>query len=289
MKGVRRILVAVLICALALPLVVLLSWMGTSRDNDHEAIKNLIPVLPKDVRRTLPTFERDCSQDSDCDPPLGCFIQRETRLHMCLDSKCETDAQCQPDEACVPLKTDSGRAVVRLCSLVGARQEGERCATLPHVPEEGCARGLLCQRYCGRPCRLGDATSCPAGFSCSEGRQGPPSCLPTCEGLTCPEGMTCTSHGWGASHCARRIGPGCQERACPERHTCRLVEPPSRPWEFRTECFRQCDYRTPCPDGFFCHQFDCMKSCDPQAPGTCGPGLVCGRYHPAQPWFCIPG
>ncbi len=288
----RRIAMAFLVLAVSLPLVIIVTWMRMeSRSNGpEEQDKNIIPVLPQEVRRTLPTFARDCKRDTDCDPPLGCFIKGSTGLHRCFDSDCETDAQCEANESCVPLKLDSGKAMVRLCSLVGERKEGELCEILPLVPEDACTRGLLCQGRCGRPCQLGDAGSCPEGSFCVEGREGPPSCLPTCEGRACPDGLTCMPRGQKkASLCARMAGPDCRVDACEAQHRCRILEPPGRPWDLRTECRRMCDYRTPCPEGFFCRHFGCMKSCAPQEPNTCGPGLVCGHHHPNEPWYCIPG
>ncbi len=285
----RRILVTLGICVLVLPLMWILSRVGPSAIKPEERLQNLIPVLPKEVRRALPTFDRDCDRDADCDPPLGCFVRGESRLSMCMDSKCETDMQCPEDMACVPLKTIAGAAMVRLCSLVGERKEGEQCTVLPLLPQEACARGLLCQGRCGRPCRLGDAESCPEGFRCSEGREGPPSCLPTCDDRTCPEGLTCMPRGRGTSTCSRVTGPDCRSESCPEGHWCLILEPPDRPWDLRTECKRMCGGDVLCPEGFFCHQLSCMKSCDPQRPDTCGPGLVCGHYHPEDPLYCIPG
>ena len=287
----RRIVVALLALLLTLPLVLISWWVGMgSRVGGAEDPLNVIPVLPLDVRRTLPTFARDCEQDADCDPPMGCFVKSSTGVHRCFDSDCNTDSQCEANESCVPLKIDSGKAIVRLCSMVGVRKEGESCEVLPLFPEDACERGLLCQGRCGRPCELNDAGSCPQGFFCSEGRQGPPSCLPTCEGLECSEGLTCLPRDPGkASLCTRLEGPDCREDACPERHWCRIVEPPGRPWELRTECRLTCDDRTPCPEGFFCHHFGCLPLCDPHGPDTCGPGKKCGHHHPRHPWYCIAG
>lgn len=250
----------------------------------------LIPVLPLDARRDLPTYERVCTADADCDPPLGCLqIQSEFRSE-CTDSRCMEDKDCPDEFACLSLKTQAGQRMVRRCSLVGERKEGERCAVLARSHRLGCARGLLCQAgWCGRPCQLEDPTSCPTGFFCSEGSDGPPSCLPTCEGRSCPEGQQCLPHAGGSSLCMRVIGPDCRKEPCPEDHLCRVMAPPQRPWEVRTECMQLCDRESPCPQGTICVRYECRRTCDPHAPSTCGPGLICGQRIPSDPWYCLPG
>jgi hypothetical protein len=286
----RRVLLVTLVCTLLLlPLVGLLSvtlLRTTPRDRWSE---KLIPMLAPDVRQALRTYRRDCHTDADCEPPLGCLVKNSSPLHMCLDSTCETDRQCDEGFSCLPFKTVEGKAIVRTCALVGERKEGERCTVLPAVQHDGCEPGLLCQGRCGRPCRLDEPSTCPDGFFCSEGREGPPSCLPTCKGRPCPEGLKCLKRGSGASVCARVLGEDCRKNPCPEKHACRVLEPPQRPWELRTECRRFCDEDFSCPEGSFCLEYECRKSCDPQAAGSCGPGLTCGRHHPLDPWFCIAG
>ena len=286
----RRVLLIASACVLLLSPLAWLFFKAKSRP--HEPVPKgaeLIPMLAPDVRQSLLTYQRRCKTDAECEAPLGCFIKSGSKLHMCLDSTCETDRQCDEGFSCVPLKTDSGRALVRICSLVGERREGERCRVLPTIREDACARGLLCQGRCGRPCRLDEPSSCPAGFFCSEGRRGPPSCLPTCEGLSCPEGLECLQRENRVSVCARMLGPDCQKSPCPEREICRVIEPPERPWELRTECRRRCDKDSSCPEGSICHLYECRKSCDPEVPDTCGPGLTCGHHHPLDPWYCIAG
>jgi hypothetical protein len=286
----RRVLLIALSCALLLlPCLWILSTfpLGTHKQAQQE--ENLIPMLSSDVRQSLLTYQRQCLTDADCESPLGCFIKNSSQFHLCLDSTCETDRQCDEGFSCVPLKTASGKATVRICSLVGERKEGERCRVLPAVPEDGCARGLFCQGRCGRPCRLDEPSSCPAGFFCSEGREGPPSCLPSCEGRPCPEGLTCLPRGKRTSICAQVLGPDCRKNPCPTGQVCRVLEPPQRPWEIRTECRSLCGKDSSCPEGTFCHLYECHKPCDPRAPEDCGPGLTCGRHHPLDPWYCIPG
>ena len=286
----RRILLVALASALLLlPLVWLMTiaipWMNTQGRQSEK----LIPMLSPDVRQSLLTYRRDCRTEADCEPPLGCLIKSFSPLHMCVDSTCETDAQCDEGFSCVPLKTTSGKAIVRTCSLVGERKQGERCRILPAVQHDGCERGLLCQGRCGPPCWMDDPSSCPSGFFCSESRSGPPSCLPTCQGRPCPEGLECLPRGKGVSVCARVQGEDCRKTPCPEKHVCRVLEPPQRPWELRTECRHLCDEDSPCPEGSFCLNYECRKPCDPQAAESCGPGRTCGRHHPLDPWYCIAG
>ncbi len=286
----RRVLLGAFACFVLLSLWGWMFFVATSRSHQPAwQDSRLIPMLSPEARRSLLTYMRKCDTDADCESPLGCFVKNSSPFHVCLDSTCETDQQCDEGFSCVPLKTASGKALVRICSLIGERKEGERCGVLPAVREDGCARGLLCQRRCGRPCRLDDPSTCPVGFFCSEGREGPASCLPTCKGRPCPEGFQCLPRGRGASVCARVQGDDCRKNPCPEKHACRVLEPPQRPWELRTECRRLCDDDFSCPEGSFCHEYECRKPCEPRAPEACGPGLTCGRYHPLEPWYCIPG
>ncbi len=285
----KRVALVVLCLLLPLPLAGLLwrvqSWPGKSVIQSE----NIIPMLPLEERRSRLTYMQHCQTDADCESPLGCFILGPSRKFLCLDSTCMTDQQCDEGFSCVPVKLASGKALLRICSLMGERTEGEQCMVLPLVREDGCARGLLCQGRCGRPCRLDDPSTCPDGFFCSEGREGPPSCLPTCKGRPCPEDLKCLKRGKGASVCGRVLGDDCRKTPCPKGQLCRMLEPPRRPWELRTECRQLCGKERPCPEGSFCLDYECRKSCDPQAAGSCGPGLTCGRHHPLDPWFCIAG
>jgi hypothetical protein len=289
-----RTLLPVLTCIL-LPLpVVALILMSVWRPTPPVALDTktaLIPMLDVGVRRALGTYERSCTEDAECDAPLVCLrIESELRSE-CTDSRCMEDKDCPEGFACLPLKTRNGKALVRRCSLIGNRKEAEKCEPLALSLHLGCERGLLCQAgWCGRPCRLDDPSSCSTGFFCSEGHEGPPSCLPTCEGRTCPEGQQCLAVSGGASLCRQMQGPDCRRTPCPEGHTCKLLSPPQRPWELRTECRRDCDFKTPCPEGFACYHFECRQKCDPRGPSTCGPGQICGQRSPTNPWYyCLPG
>jgi hypothetical protein len=288
----RALLLALLCIILPIPLVgLVLMASHPPRTPRPQAETRLIPMLPLDARRALPTYARNCNTVADCDPPLGClFIQSELRAE-CTDSMCMKDEDCPEEFSCVSVKTQNGKALVRRCALVGHRKEGENCEMLALTHHLGCERGLQCQEgWCGRPCQLDDPSSCPTGFFCAEGREGPPSCLPTCKGRSCPEGQRCLRAAGGASVCRQLDGPDCTMNPCPEGHKCKLLSPPQRPWEMRTECRQGCDFETPCPEGLVCYRFECRKVCDPQGSSICGPGQRCGQRSPMDPgYYCLPG
>jgi hypothetical protein len=285
----RLVLTALSCLLLPLPLAGLLLISMSGPVTPAQRGPSLISMLSADARRALPTYDRACDTDADCDAPLGCLMTGSLRFKLCTDSTCATDQDCPENFSCVTLKTHGGKALVRTCSLMGERKEGERCRVLPTASRLGCERGLLCQGWCGRPCRLGEPSSCPEGFFCSEGPRGPPSCLPTCEGRTCPEGQQCLSRGSNASVCTEWVSEDCRRSPCPEGHFCKVLETPSRPWELRTECMRLCGKDTPCSEGFVCIDYQCRRACDPEHPASCGPGATCERNHPDDPWSCLPG
>lgn len=291
-KKWRALLLALSCVLLPIPLVgLVLMTSQLLRVPIPQAETSLIPMLSLDARRGLPTYARSCNTEADCAPPLGClFIESELRAE-CTDSRCMKDEDCPEEFSCVPVKTRSEKALVRRCALVGQRQEGESCEVLALTQHLGCARGLRCQEgWCGRPCELDDPSSCPTGFFCAEGHEGPPSCLPTCKGRPCPEGQRCLRASGGAAVCRQLEGPDCTKTPCPEGHQCKLLSPPQRPWELRTECRRSCDFQTPCPQGFVCYHFECRQECDPQGTSTCGPGQICGQRSPTDPgYYCLPG
>jgi hypothetical protein len=288
-----RVLLLVLSCVLLpLPLVglVFMTMQRPQVPTSLETKTHLVPMLPMDALRALPTYGRLCNADANCDPELGCLLIESELRSECTDSRCMEDKDCPEGFSCLALKTRSGKAMVRRCSLIGDRKEGEACELLARSLRLGCARGLFCQAgWCGRPCQPDDPSNCPSGFLCSDGRDGPPSCIPTCKGRSCPEGQQCTPDEGGASFCMQVHGPDCRVTRCPEKHVCRLMSPPQRPWEMRTECRRRCDATKPCPEGTVCLDYECRQTCDPQAPSTCGPGLICGQYKPSDPWYCLPG
>lgn len=279
-----RILVRVLASVLlVLPMagVIFVSMQPRAVPEVQDA--NVLPMLTEDARRSLLTYQRECRSDADCEPPLGCFMAGHSGLAYCTDSNCAQDTDCPEGFACVRLKSTLGKNPVRVCSLLGHRKEGEVCWVPAHSLEDACDRGLSCQWRCGRPCRVDDPSSCPAGFFCLDGREGLPSCMPTCEGRSCPEGQECIPRGIeedGVSVCGRVEGPDCRKDPCPEGLYCDVFEVPQRPWEMRTQCIQWCKQDSDCPEGISCLVYECRKPCDPQSPSSCGPGLTCGHHHP---------
>ncbi len=286
----RALPAVVLGLLLTLPLAWLLgiSVKGAVAGSVHSEQLHLVPLLTAEQRHRLLTYERDCRTDADCEPPLRCFFNDRLSKHFCTDSRCMTDLQCPEDFVCRTFDTDNGKDRIRGCALVGVREEGESCRRLPDTREEGCTRGLFCQTRCGRPCRLDEPSSCPTGFFCDDGPDGP-SCLPNCDGLSCPEGQRCVSVAKGVSICARIQGLDCVSNPCPKGQDCQVyanLQPADEVW---MECLSSCAASEPrCPEGTACYLYQCHKSCDPQAPSACPPGFVCGHQEPSKPWVCLP-
>ncbi len=111
-----------------------------------------IPMLALEERRSLLTYERACQKPEDCEPPLACFFNPRSGQRYCTDSTCMADSRCPEGFTCRALALGREVPLLRLCALVGMREEGEACHALPETPREGCARGLVCQGWCGRPC-----------------------------------------------------------------------------------------------------------------------------------------
>jgi len=250
----------------------------------------VIPMLSPAERERLMTYERPCTGRKDCEPPLGCFFNTRSRWMYCSDSRCMTDQQCPEDMVCRTLKTQGGGPPIRHCALVGERKEGDPCVEMSSLRTAACERGLLCQHHrCGRPCRLDDSGSCPEGFLCRDGLNGP-SCLPTCESRSCPEGQQCVRLDEGVSVCAEVHGEDCQQTPCPDGQKCSVQAPFDHPREVWMTCLLRCDEKNPssCPEGFVCEMSYCRKSCDPAVPNACGPHYKCYRYSERYAWTCDP-
>ncbi len=189
----RRVLPVLLGLLMPLPLVWLgfIALSGTGAQVPLPRGKTLVPMLSPEERLRLSTYERDCETDADCEPQLRCSYDVGTARDYCTDSKCTEDEQCPYGFTCVPLEAENDKDLVRVCSLLGVRKEGELCELPPSKREDGCAQGLFCQGFCGRPCWM-DGPECPEGFFCHEGSNGS-SCLPSCEGRACPEGQRCVA------------------------------------------------------------------------------------------------
>jgi hypothetical protein len=256
--------------------------------------KTSIPMLSPEERRSLLTYGHHCETDTDCEPPLRCFFSTHTMNRYCTDSRCVTDMQCKDGFTCRPQAISNGDSL-RVCSLVGARKEGERC--LEHAPttDWACEKGLLCNSRCGRPCKVDDPSSCPEGFFCHSNSEEGPSCLPTCEGRTCAEGQRCVAldtpalEGKHASICASVLGQDCKQNPCPQGQRCRLYNYPEPATTVWMECLAYCGADVPpCPEGTVCHMYQCHKSCTPEDRSSCAEGFVCHRKASREPWRCVP-
>jgi len=288
----RAVLSALMGLLIVLPLAWLISiaMSGPGRQLPLPQGKPLVPMLSREARLGLSTYAHDCRTDADCEAQLRCVYDVRTSRQHCTDSTCTDDEHCPMGSACIPFRTVNDKELVRVCSLVGVRKEGELCRELPENPKDGCAKGLVCQGFCGRPCRAEDPSSCPEGYFCHEGSEGA-SCLPSCQGRSCPEGQRCIElMGEQASVCMKVHGQDCERTPCAEGQHCTRDTSPGLPGHIWMECLRNCgEDQPPCPEGTACFLFQCRKSCDPQDASVCGPDFRCGRNHPSMPWACIPG
>lgn len=270
-----------LVLALALPG----GWAG------HADTGNLSPMLSWEARRQLLTYHRFCQKSDDCEPPQGCLHYWRLVHPHCTDSECRSDADCREGEACQVLETEGHGPRVRLCVAQGVRREGEQCMDLPQDGKEACAPQLRCSAgWCGRPCHLDAPTSCPEGFFCGDGGEGPV-CLPTCEARGCPEGQKClrfnTVGGRPVSSCVRVHGPDCQRSPCQDGQECNELDVPEYPGEAWMECRVNCEHDPSiCPEGLRCHRYYCRQPCDPHVPGVCGPDRTCIQFDDGEPFFC---
>lgn len=287
-------LAALLGLLLPLPMMALMSvalyghgW-GQNTDPSRPHTMGLVPMLTSGERQSLHSYKQECETDTDCEPPLRCFYNMLAQSRLCTDSACLTDHDCPEGFACQTEVTKSGKELLHVCSVVGVRKEGEGCLMLPREREDGCKQGLLCRGYCGRPCRLDDASTCPGGYFCKDDPAGP-SCQPTCEGRSCPEGQRCVSRGSHVSVCATVHGRDCQMDACPQEQVCSIYDYPDHPRELWMDCLSSCG--TPgdgvCPEGTVCYLYRCRQSCTPEDSSACGTGFSCG-HRAGEPWTCVP-
>jgi hypothetical protein len=292
----RSLLAGMLALLMALPLGWLLhvSMLRQGTNAPLAQGKSPVPMLSPEERRRLLTYERRCESDANCEPPLRCFFSTRVMSRYCSDSRCVTDMQCKEGFACRTQTTTANRDPIRVCSLVGVRQEGEPCMAHSSTPDNACERGLLCNSRCGRTCELEDPSSCPEGFFCHEGDDGP-SCLPTCEGRTCAEGQRCVAldrpalEGKQASICATVYGQDCQQNPCPQDQFCLLQTYPRPADAVWMQCALGCGTdASRCPAGTVCHQYRCHKACAPEDPSSCAPGFACHRKASTEPWRCMP-
>jgi Cys-rich repeat protein len=274
----------------ALPFIWLLQWRL------HESIRpprpeemRFSPILTIEEQRSLSTYLRDCSDNRQCEPPLGCLVDLRNGHRYCSDSECITDMQCPEGRVCRSVDTSHG-PWVRLCVTPGIRAEGEICRSTPSNKDKACAPGLICagEGWCGRPC--GKELPCPEGFFCSE--KGPePACLPTCEKRGCPAGQECIqSTEDSASTCAVVHGDDCRKTQCPRGSFCQKYLIPERPGQAWLECEQDCSaLEDPtCPAGSVCYRFSCRRLCSPEQPDSCGTGYTCAQATPHPWWICRP-
>jgi hypothetical protein len=293
----RSALAGVLALLMALPLgwLLYLSMFRQGTNVHGTQGKAPVPMLSPEQRRSLLTYERSCKSDADCELPLRCFFSTRALSRYCSDSKCVTDMQCQEGFACrTQTMLDNGDPI-RVCSLVGVREEGEQCTAHASSRDDACGPGLRCNSRCGRPCKVEDPSSCPEGFFCHEGSAEGPSCLPTCEGRTCAEGQRCVAldrpslKGRHASICATTYGQDCTQNPCPQGQFCLQQTHPQPADAVWMQCTRGCGTNPQlCPEGTVCHQYRCHKACTPEDPSSCEPGFACHRKTPKEPWRCVP-
>lgn len=248
----------------------------------------LVPMLSAVEREGTLTYGRACSTDSDCDPRLRCFFSMVKQSSYCVDSRCMTDRDCPNDYSCQTYSTKSRRELIKACSLVGPRTEGEVCSAFTRDLKYGCERGLICHTRCGRPCQPGVASTCPEGFFCQEAITGS-ACQPTCEGRTCPEGQRCITERGKRSICAAIHGSDCKSTPCPRGKECSVKSSPGSVHEVWMQCLQPCQLEgaAPCPPGTVCDVHRCRQSCSPGDPSTCAEGFKC-RDLPGLPVICAP-
>jgi len=279
MQGSRRYkTIAIVLLAVLLPLPLILS-IAPALYKDTPPKRQARPLFPADQARQLPSYGMDCLQPADCDPPLGCLELGNTGRGVCLNTQCETNSDCAPAEYCRSFITLGNGPPLRGCDLRDGQQgEGQPCVTGLAADYERCTSGLLCNKgWCGRTCRLDEPSSCQAGYFCQQGLDAP-SCVPTCEGRTCPDGFQCAREAGGISVCARVRGDDCSGTSCPEGSRCTFTDVRSTDAgvSLRMECVLPCGVRLPaCPDGQFCLGSRCLYTCDPLKGGTCPSGKRC--------------
>ncbi len=277
---------------LLLPIPLVLA-IGTVRrwpepQPEGQETRAVSPILTLDERRVLLTLERFCRTTQDCEEPLGC-VPLPSGEALCMSSDCQTNMQCAEGFTCKALPSRGQGPLVRLCIVNGMVEEGAPCVpsyTFKH--DVVCRPGLLCNGYCGRPCRLGEPESCPEGTFCMDGGEGP-ACMPTCEGSVCGEGQRCVRFGKSLSVCARIRGEDCQSQPCPEGTRCSVSTLPRRPGEIQMECARDCgEGHPPCPTGTVCEHGDCRRPCTPGDVNACGPREACARHLRSNRYLCSP-
>lgn len=256
----------------------LLWWRGTSRPVSTLAVR---PMLKERQLLTMLTHKRKCRKQGDCEEPFSCVWDARVGTSRCLASECETDLQCEPGYTCTLFRPFLEAPSVRLCQIQGTQKEGDRCEYFHLNEERGCRPGLICRAsYCGRPCILEEPSTCPDGFVCFHGIDGP-SCVPSCLRRPCPLERQCIRIEGEFAVCGIVLGQDCDKIPCPEGEECRR----EMGYRWRSEvvkmwCSRPCNEKEgrPCPAESLCFLGYCERPCDDRVPGACGPGNRCARY-----------
>ena len=285
----RGVLAVVAGLLLIMPLALLWGILSAPGLQSTAASTGAVPVLSAEQRRRLTTYRHECETTADCESPLACLVDDRAARRHCIDSNCRTDVDCSEGFVCRSLSAESpdGKPHVRLCVAYGGQAEGQPCSKIPHSQRQACQPGLLCYGWCGRPCRLEEPASCPAGFACQEGINGP-ACLPDCESQPCPEGQQCVHMRQGVSVCAIVSGLDCTRTPCPEAHHCNINRSVrGTVTRVGMECVRDCgEGSPPCPEGEVCDSGGCYRVCHPSHAEVCGAGRKCGFY--GDRWLCSP-
>ncbi|QRN98394.1 hypothetical protein JRI60_04860 [Archangium violaceum] len=218
---------------------------------------------------------------------------RETRRMQCMPSDCEEDAHCFPGFVCRVANNEATGSIIRRCTPEGVRREGESCDSGFISPGAACREGLRCVNgVCSLPCQRNDSGSCPSGYSCEEGRDGP-GCVPDCQKLGCPQGQRCKRITDSESRCLESVFGTCPETPCPEGERCIK-------WMSRGRgafwCARPCNPLVPnsCPSGDVCGRAastvsTCFRACEPRDLDSCGEGWTCGTVSEDMTlWGCSP-
>jgi hypothetical protein len=245
------------------------------------------PMLSRGETKKLLTFERPCRRPDDCEPPLACLNLGGPKSSLCVASECQTDLQCREGFTCRVLSTPGHGPLVRFCVPEGPHPEGHLCHDWPARKEDACQRGLICAGWCGRPCKPDEPSSCPQGFFCDEGLNGP-SCLPSCSPEDCSPGEQCVHFRERISACMSVRGVNCQVSPCPSGQKCTFNSSPGAE-RIAMECVLPCDEAHPsCPQGSICFASTCRRACDYTQDNSCGPEERCSLYPDRQLSLCFP-
>ena len=249
--------------------------------------RTVSPVLTRSEKLRLSTFERPCRRAEDCEPPLACLDLGGPGRSLCVASECQTDQQCKEGFTCRVLTTPGKSPLVRFCVPEGPYAEGHLCHEAPARKEDACQRGLICAGWCGRACKLDEPSSCPHGFFCEEGLNGP-SCLPSCTPGDCPSGDQCVHFRDRISACMPVRGDNCQVSPCPSGQKCTFSYSPGEE-QIAMECIQPCDEAHPsCTQGSICFRSVCRRTCDSSKDNSCGPGQQCVLHPDDDLSLCHP-